>query len=300
MSEFPQDVVGHVDDVADRPEPDRPQPGGEPRRRPRHGDPRDHARRVAGAELHVLDAHAGQGPGLVAALRHRDGRILELPAAERGELPRHAHHRQAVWAVGRDLDLEHPVVEPEVRDKIAAERRVLAHDEDAGRVLLAEPELPLGAEHSLRVDAVDLRDRDRARAGQAGARRREGRAHPRDAVRRAAHDLEALAARADTDEQTGVPRGPAKIAFDRLDLADDDVGQVGCQARDAPHLHPAIGEPIGRGLRREVGPEKLRDPAPGELHAERSPAIPVPLGRGVAPDPPPRAPRLTGRLIRTG
>src|SRR5262249_39340833 len=159
LAELPEDVVRHVDDVADRSEPDRAQPRPEPRRRRPDRDAAEHARREPVAEVRRLDADARELPGALARLLQGDRGRTQAGAGQRGELARDAEHREAVRTVRGDLDLEDVVVEPERRYQVRAELGAVDLEE-ARLVLFAQTELALGAEHALRLDTVDLRGRD--------------------------------------------------------------------------------------------------------------------------------------------
>src|SRR5262249_30214226 len=167
-------------------------------------------------------AHARElGRALARFLQCDRGRA-QPGAGQRGQLARDAEHREAVGTVRRDLDLEHVVVETERRDEIRAGLR-LGDLENARLVLHADPELALGAERALRLDAVDLRGRDPAAARQHGPRRRESGARARARVGRSADDRVAVPAGADAAEHELVAVALAELALDRLDLPDDDA-----------------------------------------------------------------------------
>src|SRR5207245_921063 len=165
-----------------------------------------------------------------------------------------------------DLDLEHVIVEPECGDQVRAGAGV-RHLDDARVVLLADAELALGAEHALRLDAVDLRGGDPAAARQHGARRRERGADADPGVRRAAHDRVMITARADpAEEQRIAAVALPELALDGFDLADDHALEVGSPRRDPRHLDARVDETL-RGLSGRQPP--LRDLAP--------PRVPAPL-----------------------
>src|SRR5205823_9924092 len=120
-----------------------------------------------------------------------------------------------------------------------------------GVVLLADPELALGAEHAFGRDAADRRRADGATAGQHRARRRERGAHAARGVRRAADDAEALRPGAHTAHYEPMTVTLAELALDRLDLADDDAFQIGRDRRHARDLEARVHEPLARLLRRQ-------------------------------------------------
>ena len=111
------DVVRHVDDVVDGAHARRRDTAREPVGRGADLDAAHHARRVAAAELRGRDRHLDDvvhvhALVLVLDLRQLDVRDSEIArvAIEDGRgLDGHAHHREAVGAVGGDLAIEHGV-----------------------------------------------------------------------------------------------------------------------------------------------------------------------------------------------
>ena len=72
--------------------------------------PADRAAEEGGAALRILDADRHRAGEAALDLRHRER--LERAHAGRGEVARDAAHAHAVLAVGRDVHVEHRVVEP--------------------------------------------------------------------------------------------------------------------------------------------------------------------------------------------
>src|SRR5262249_30864809 len=209
----------------------------------------------------VGDGRGGGAEGGVGGTQPRGG--------QRGELARHAQHRQAVGAVRRDLDLQHVIVETELLHEIGADGGVAVEQQQAGFVLLAEAELALGAQDALRFDAVDLLGADGAEARQRCARRSECGACAGTRVRRAAHDGEALRApAAHAAEHEPMAAALAQLALDGLDLADDDAAQpVGGERRDARYFDAGVDEAIRGVLRRKLQRDELANPAVRNFHA---------------------------------
>jgi hypothetical protein len=108
------DVVGDVDEVADRPDTGGMEAGRHPRWRVRHLH-FCHRGRVARAEFLVLDRHLNaigraEGDRLQRHLRARvGGRQRDRLVVRGGDLAREAEHAQAVGAVRRDLEIDHRI-----------------------------------------------------------------------------------------------------------------------------------------------------------------------------------------------
>ena len=129
-------------------------------------DAAHHARHVAAAELGSVDVHVHE-VGRARALLALDGRQLDVCVlVEDGtHLGSHAHHREAVGAVGRDLAVEHHVARAVVLRERHAHGRVSRQDHDAG-VVAAKAQLALGAVHAATLDAAQLALLDLDVAGQ--------------------------------------------------------------------------------------------------------------------------------------
>jgi hypothetical protein len=79
---------------------------------------------------------------------------------ERRQLARQALVAQAVAAVGRDVDVEEPVVDAEGALRRRPERgRIIGGEDDDAVVVVAQAEFILGAQHARRLDPLDRLDR---------------------------------------------------------------------------------------------------------------------------------------------
>src|SRR5213076_142543 len=151
------------------------------------------------------------------------------------------------------------------------ERRVAVEDEDPRLVLLAEPQLALGAEHPLRLRPADRRGPDPPISRQDGAGGGEGGAHAHLGVGRYADHGERLGAGGDAAEEQAVTVALAELALDRLDLADHDPADVGGERDHGGDLDPRVQQTI-RGLGgRESQVHELPDPLVRDLHSYRTP-----------------------------
>ena len=183
LAEQHHHVVGDVDGQADRTHPDLGQALLHPRRRGGvHVDPTHDPGDVAVAPLVAVDRRAvGELHGIPAAVGRRDldvRGVAEAAAGGQRVLARDAAHREAVAAVGRDVDLDHLVGEAEQLDGVLARLEAgddlgvvaqpLLEDDDAV-VVVAEAELHRGADHAVGDVAVGLAGADLERAGEHAA-----------------------------------------------------------------------------------------------------------------------------------
>ena len=189
-----QDVVRHVHDVVDGTAPGGGHALGEPFGR--------------GPHLHVVDDPGGvaraargighlNGDGAGHVLAGSDGgQLLHIGSQRPGHrllvhgahLAGHAHHRQTVRPVRRDLQVEHGISRAhEVRHGLA-DGRIFGQHPDAG-VVLAEPQLAARAAHAAAYHAAQLRFLDLEIARQHRAHERHGHLDVRRDVRRPADDL---------------------------------------------------------------------------------------------------------------
>ena len=147
------DVVGDVDERADRPEPDRAQPLLHPfRRRPvRHAA--HQAKRESGAQMRVVRARNRDGPGR-AVERAVDRLRRSASSASRGRRRRdRARCRRRPShpdGSGVSVDVDHRIVEPGLSGVSDADRRVVRQFDDAV-VIVAEFELRRRAQHAVRT-----------------------------------------------------------------------------------------------------------------------------------------------------
>ena len=231
----------------------------------------------------VLPVFLQAGRGLAAAhaagLTHRDfkpdnvmvtedprtGRVERVRVFDFGVVQetREAFEPEAVRAVRRELQLDARV------GQLERLREWRAHDELGGQLeqaarVAAQPELGRGAQHAERLHATQLRglDRDAVRKRRADRRERRLQAHAR--IRRAAHDLQLLAAR--------VHAAHLQLVGLRMLLRADDLGHDDARERsvvrlDAFHFQASHREPM-----RELGARRLQvdegaQPVFGEFHS---------------------------------
>ena len=84
-------------------------------------------------------------------------RSIRRAEAGGGEIARDAGDAGAVGAVGRDVDVDHRVVEAGIVGIGRADRRVVRQIDDAV-MIVGEAELALGQEHAVDFDAADDAD----------------------------------------------------------------------------------------------------------------------------------------------
>ena len=158
-------------------------------------------------------------------------------------LAREAVHAEAVRPVGRDLQVEHLVGDLEMLGERRARRQVVREDHDPG-VVLADPDLVLGEDHSVGDHAPELRLGEHGAVGHRGARAGDGDRLTSGHIRRAADDR---------------PRGPrpvlhladrepvgVRMRLGRDDLANDELVGVGDAGMlDPPDLAAGHVEAVG-------------------------------------------------------
>src|SRR5689334_7066639 len=88
-----------------------------------------------------------------------DLRFLERNSRQGGNFARDTEDRQAIGAVGSELQRQHVLVEPKRRAHIASELRILRQLEQPGMVF-GQSQLARRAEHSLTAYAAHLSRRD--------------------------------------------------------------------------------------------------------------------------------------------
>ena len=139
LVELEHHVVADVDDVVDRPLPDRRQPGGHPRRAGCDDDPGEHGQGEPATALPREDLHGGVDR--VADGGERRSRMSERQAQLGSQIARYTDVAEGVGAIAGDVDVEHDVVD-EAGDLAVgyAQRRVRGEDEDAA-VVAAEAQL---------------------------------------------------------------------------------------------------------------------------------------------------------------
>ena len=199
-------VVGHVDDVADRPHPREREPALHPLRRLAHRDLRGHAPTKRGQRSGA--STTTRAPATVVDDR--------APARVRSSVngrPKCAASSRATptmpIASGRFgvIDRSNTTSSrPSTSRTSVPSARVGRQREDAG-VVVAEAELARRAQHALGHDAADLAPLDREVAGQHRADPGERHDHARLDVRRAAHDAQLTVAEVDVGEADAVGVG---------------------------------------------------------------------------------------------
>ena len=122
-------------------------------------------------------------------MRRAQSRRAQSSAEQCGDLAREAENRQAISPIRRDFDVEHDVVEVQIRGHFAAERCVGAERENP-RVILRQAELALRTEHALRLHAANYGCLQRRLLAKLRANESERRNHAGLHVGRAAHDFE--------------------------------------------------------------------------------------------------------------
>jgi hypothetical protein len=251
--------IGHVDDAVDRPQ----------------ADGFEAAAHVLGrrADLHTLDQARGvirtggsvldrDGEFLAEGLVEREIQGLQRLAERGRELASQAAVRQAVRAVGRDLDLEHVVGRAHQRADVGAEGRAFAHDPDAV-VVLRETQLGARADHALALDAAELAALDLEVARQHGADAREGDGLAGGHVRRAADDAPMLAAVVDDADGELVGVGVLLLGED---LRDHDAAEGRSEVLDAGDLEAELEQGRGHLGGREPEIDMDLEPVRRDLH----------------------------------
>jgi hypothetical protein len=183
---------------------------------------------------------------LVAFLPDRlDLRNDQARTGERGDLACHAENRQAVGAVGRELE----------------RHDVLVELEQAG-VVVGEAEIFRGAEHALALDAADRGLPDLA-ARQLGAHLRQRHPHADAHVRRAADHTIGFTARRDGahGELVGV-----RVLADRAHFGGDHAGDRGHRGLVGLDFDARHRQPLGELRAGQLGITEASQPALGNDH----------------------------------
>ncbi len=157
-------------------------------------------------------------------------------------------------------------------------RRGLGVELEDAVVLLAQPELPGGAEHALGDFAPQLGSLDRHRLAAFAVRHRradpgERIPLPRRHVGSTADDMAALG-RAVVHQADPQPVGVGMLAH-LFHQADHEAGQIGVQRLDRIDRPAEHGEPVGRVLGIQRTAEEGLEPAQGDIH----PPCPATLSR---------------------
>ncbi len=277
-----RDVVGDIDQRVDGTKADRREPALQPlgRRAVLHAaheaQPECGTKRRRRSEV---ERHRHRAWEL--ALDRLDGRVLEGAHVGRRQIARDAVHAGAVGPVGRELDLDHRVVEARPLGVVRAERRVGRQVDDAVMVI-GDLQLELGDQHAAALDAADLADAERhVLAGDIGAGRHEHAGHAGARIGRAAHDLHGVAA-AGIDHADAQPVGVGMLLGGN-NARDGERRQRLALVLDLLDFQPDHGELVGELVERLVRVEMLLEPGQGEFHGEffpNAPASPLPRLRG--------------------
>ena len=149
-------VVRYVHDVVDGPSASSDDSLGEPLGTGADRDLTHHAGGVAAAERRIGDAHVheiGRAPEL-GRLALDPGKLdVGVHVEHRRDLRRHAHHREAVRAIGCDLAVDHGVAHIVPFGEVKSHRGVVRQDHDAALVL-PQPQLATRAVHAAGVNAT--------------------------------------------------------------------------------------------------------------------------------------------------
>ena len=150
------DVIGDVDQRADRPEPDRPETLLHPFRRRTVANAAHEAQRKGGTKPRVgwREIETDAGRAVEAAVdRFRRGRAQSSEPGRR-EIARDAGDAGRIGSVRRDGHVDDGIVEPGPARVLCADRRV-AREFDNAFVIVAEFELRRRTQHAIRLDAAD-------------------------------------------------------------------------------------------------------------------------------------------------
>jgi len=195
LAVFQHDEVGHIDHVVDRADARRHQAV----LQPLGGRPDAHAPDVSGRVMRA-QIRIGHGDGhrprdVVPFLAEFRFRQAYGTPCQRRRFVGHAQHAEAVRPVGRQLQLQHRVVQFQQLHYVGSDFRTFRKHQDAFLLLLRkeldiEAELARGADHPLGFDAAKRRLFDADAAGEGGAGKRHGHLLAGRHVGSPAHDLQ--------------------------------------------------------------------------------------------------------------
>ena len=218
--------------------------------------------RIGGGEIELDGDRAGEDAG-----DRRDNAAFERPEPGRRKVARDAENSRRVGAVGRQVDIDHRLVQPGPGGIGHADRRIVGQLHDAVR-LVRQFQLRRRAQHAERFDAPDhpLAKRDLL-ARNVGSGRREHASEARAGIGRAADHLHRRAGpgihHADA-EAVGIG---VRLGFD--DMADDKILQRRRRIVDMLDFQPDAGERIDDSVERRLGVEVVFEPGEGEFHVGR-------------------------------
>ena len=272
------DVVGEIDQGADRPLSDRLQPPLQPVGRGAVAHPADDAAVESGAALRVVGADLDR-TGISARDRRRLDR-LQRAETRRGEIAGDSLDPHRVLPVGGDGDVDRRVVEPGPLGISGTDRRVDGKLDDPF-MRVAELKLAHRAHHSAALDSANCRHLQRQVAARhIGAGGAEHAFEAGARIGRAADDLDRLAgARVDREhlELVGL-----RVRCRGQHLRDDEGRELFGRVLDALDLEADAGERRDDFVQSRIRLEMLLQPRKGELHA---PTPPERVGTSSAPKP---------------
>jgi hypothetical protein len=263
--EIEGDEIGDVDQRRDRPQADRHEPILQPARARPVAHAADEAAEEERARLVVRPGEMHRDRAAERALDRRRIERHEAPQSGRGEIAGDAAHAEAVGAVGRDLDVEHGIVEASELREGRADRRVRRQLDDAF-VIVGQRQLIARHQHAARFDAANgalLQHHAAARDRRAGRREHTQHASPR--IGRAAHHLHPLLAGVDDADAQLVGIG---MRLGRDDARDGEGRQILGAVLDAVDFqaahHQRRDDLVERSVRLEMRPK------PGERRLHRA------------------------------
>ncbi len=179
-------------------------------------------------------------------------------------------HAGAIGPIGREIDLEHRVVELRPGREALADRRIGRQFDDAV-VIVGNLQFGFRHQHAAALDVADLPyPKSNVLAGDEGAGRREDAGHAAARIGRAADDLDRLAV-AGIDHADAQPVGVRMLpGID--DLGDDERREELGLVLDALDFEPDHGELVGDLAERPIGVEMLFEPGEREFHHDAAPS----------------------------
>ncbi|MNU38697.1 hypothetical protein D3C71_273740 [compost metagenome] len=186
---------------------------------------------------------------------------------QRGHFAGHAKNRQAVGAIGRQLEREQRVVQVQrFADGLAGDH--VHRQFQQARVVLRQAQLAGRTQHAGRLHAAHLGHPDLHAAGQFRAHAGQRHLQAGGGVGRAAHDLQAFAG-------TVVDLADAQLVGVRVrsdidDMAHDHAGEGGCGGHGVFDFQAGHGEPVREFVGCDRGVDQRTQPGFGKLHDQPS------------------------------
>ncbi len=208
-----------------------------------------------GQALIERDGHSSGG-------RHRQRR-----AGQRGHFARHAQNRQAVGAVGRQLECEQRVVQVQRFADGLAGHHVRGQFQEA-RVVLRQTQFARRAQHAGGLHAAHLGHADLHASGQFRAHAGERHLQAGGRVGRATHDLQAFA-RAVVDLANAQLVG-VRVRGDFDDVRDDHAGEGGRGGLGFFDFQAGHREPVREFIGCDRRIDQRTQPGFGKLHDQPS------------------------------